>query len=1004
MRIGKVHRRATARRTLWPVVLLVLVNLVYSGPIGAPISPAPSATGHASPVLSSAAAPSAPIGPLPSATQTGSVVTYPTASNAPGPAADPQRPGSDFTTYLGNVEHTSNISGEVLLNLSTLPQLQPLWKFETMNATRGEAGGVQSQAVELNGTVYFGAQDGYEYAVNATTGHQVWATYLGLDHNDTGCASYYGIVGVVSTPTIVGSTLYVGGGDSQLYALNAATGSVLWQKVIGGSDSAGFFVWSSPLIYDGSVYIGISAECGEPHVGAGLDQISLSGSHPLLNFFNTSVTQKNGSSIWGSASLNPATNTIFLPTGNPGKDPTASTYSESILALNATTLALKDQFQVPVAQRILDGDFGVSPTVFTPAGGPPMVTAINKNGILYAFYQSNLTVMWEQNVTSPYGRISTSFGGGLLYAMGQATIIGGVHYPGSIRAFDPINGTIVWADGFTQKPYNTYGAPVYVNGIVIVGDNNLLLFINAQTGVVLRSIGYTQTIEPPISVARGEVFVGDNNGNETAYEVPSASVPEYSITGTVQSSGGQALSGASVSYFSGNTTLTAYTNLSGGFQIDVINGTYLLTANDSGYQPVNRSVTVTGASRSAGVFVLRLLPSNLRVARPSATPAHPYVGEATTLSVTVTGATPPEVFIWSGLPTGCTSVNASSFTCTPRASGLFVVYATVNDSAGTPVQSPGLNLSVSPIYAATFVGSGLAAGTNWSVVLNGSAQSSNTTALTFSEPNGTYAFSIGAVAGYTVGPASGNLTVNGTNVSEPIVFTAVSQPLYSATFTESGLASGASWEVSLSGTPGSSTNPTVTFTEGNGTYGFSIGAVAGYTADPSSGSVTISGANASQAISFVAVVVHPEYAVTFTENGLPAATTWTVTLNGTTHTSTNATVGFTEQNGTFDFSVGAVTGYTVAPSSGLVGVNGGPAVAGVTFTAVAPPPPKNATSSSPTFLGLPATEGYALLGVLLAIIVVAAVVTILARRRGRTPPETPESPPPGAVDGPPPPP
>ncbi|MGC2034222.1 MAG: PQQ-binding-like beta-propeller repeat protein [Thermoplasmata archaeon] len=929
---------------------------------------------------------------------------YPPGANAPGPAADPQRPGSDFTTYLGNVEHTSNISGEVLLNLSSLPQLEPLWKFETINATRGEAGGVQSQAVELNGTVYFGAQDGYEYAVNATTGHQVWATYLGLDHNDTGCASYYGIVGVVSTPTIVGSTLYVGGGDSHLYALNAATGSVLWRQIVGGSDSAGFFVWSSPLIYDGSAYIGVSAECGEPHVGAGLDRISLSGNHSVLGFFNTSVTQKNGSSIWGSPSLNPATNTIFLPTGNPGKDPTASTYSESILALNATTLALENQFQVPADQRILDGDFGVSPTVFTPAGGPPMVTAINKNGILYAFYQSNLTVMWEKNVTSPYGRISTSFGGGLVYAMGQATIIGGVSYPGSIRAFDPINGTLVWADGFTQKPYNTYGAPVYVNGVVIVGDNNLLLFIKAQSGIVLRSIAYSQTIEPPISVARGEVFVGDNNGNETAYEVPSASVPEYSITGTVQSSGGQALSGASVSYLSGNTTLTAYTNLSGGFQIDVTNGTYLLTANDSGYQPVNRSVTVSGASRSAGVFVLHLLPSNLHVDRPTATPARPYIGEATTLSVTVTGATPPEVFVWSGLPTGCASANSSSIICTPRAAGLSVVYATVNDSAGTPVQSPGLNLTVSPVYNATFVETGLAAGTNWSVVLNGSPQSSTTTTIAFSEPNGTYGFSIGAVAGYTVDPAFGNLTVNGTNVSEPIAFTAVVQPVYSVTFTESGLASGTGWEVGLSGTAGSSTNSTVTFTEVNGTYGFSIGAIAGYTADPTTGSITVNGTSASQAISFVAVVVHPDYAVTFTENGLPAATSWTVTLNGTTHTSTNATVEFTEQNGTFNFSVGAVTGYTVAPSSGSIIVNGGPAVRGVTFMAVAPPPPNNETTSSPTFLGLPAAEGYALLGLVLAIIVVAAVVTILARRRRRTPPATPESPPPGAVDGSPPPP
>jgi outer membrane protein assembly factor BamB len=60
------------------------------------------------------------------------------------------------------------------------------------------SGGIQSQTLEANGTAYFGSQDGYEYAVNATTGHLLWSTFLGQDKNDTGCAAYYGTVGVVS--------------------------------------------------------------------------------------------------------------------------------------------------------------------------------------------------------------------------------------------------------------------------------------------------------------------------------------------------------------------------------------------------------------------------------------------------------------------------------------------------------------------------------------------------------------------------------------------------------------------------------------------------------------------------------------------------------------------------------------------------------------------------------------------------------------------------------------
>ena len=40
------------------------------------------------------------------------------------------------------------------------------------------------------------------------------------------------------------SVLYVGGGNSTVYALNAATGAVLWSYNVGGNPNT--FVWSSP--------------------------------------------------------------------------------------------------------------------------------------------------------------------------------------------------------------------------------------------------------------------------------------------------------------------------------------------------------------------------------------------------------------------------------------------------------------------------------------------------------------------------------------------------------------------------------------------------------------------------------------------------------------------------------------------------------------------------------------------------------------------------------------
>ncbi len=78
-------------------------------------------------------------------------------------------------------------------------------------------------------------------------------------------------------------------------------------------------------------------------------------------------------------------------------------------------------------------------------------------------------------------------------------------------------------------------------------------------------------------------------------------------------------------------------------------------------------------------------------------------------------------------------------------------------------------------YTVTFTESGLPSGTTWSVTLGGST-SSGTGSISFSEPNGTYTYSVGAVSGYTSSPSSGSLTVNGAAVSQAISFSKVTTP------------------------------------------------------------------------------------------------------------------------------------------------------------------------------------------------------------------------------------
>ena len=78
---------------------------------------------------------------------------------------------------------------------------------------------------------------------------------------------------------------------------------------------------------------------------------------------------------------------------------------------------------------------------------------------------------------------------------------------------------------------------------------------------------------------------------------------------------------------------------------------------------------------------------------------------------------------------------------------------------------------------------------------------------------------------------------------------------YTVDFTESGLPTGTFWSVTLSGSRMTSTTLSINFTEPNGTVPFAIGNVPGYNASPLSGTVTVNGANVTQAVTFTNSVV-----------------------------------------------------------------------------------------------------------------------------------------------------
>ncbi len=243
------------------------------------------------------------------------------------------------------------------------------------------------------------------------------------------------------------------------------------------------------------------------------------------------------------------------------------------------------------------------------------------------------------------------------------------------------------------------------------------------------------------------------------------------------------------------------------------------------------------------------------------------------------------------------------------------------------------------VYNVKFTESGLRTGTSWGVsIINtaGTVIFQNITTndfVTFSLPNGTYTFKVKNVSGYTVSPRNGKITVVGEQISISVQFSVIPQ-YYSITFTESGLATGTSWSVTLNGVSETSSNSTIVFNVPNGTYTYTIGVIAGYRTINYSGAFTVSGN------SMVIEVVWSVnlYDIKVSQSGIPNGTSWSVTLTGTTFNgksvnvtlfSDNSSVTFTEPNGTYFYKVNLPSEYTSSSYSGKVILNGGSGAASV---------------------------------------------------------------------------
>jgi PQQ-dependent dehydrogenase (methanol/ethanol family) len=286
--------------------------------------------------------------------------------------------------YFGADVYDSRFQNIDLINPSNVSELKVAWSF-----TGGTTEQVSAQATPLvvDGVMYITGNNGGVFALNPTTGKQIW-------HYTPSPA------GGASKGVAYGQGLIFFGQATNLVALNAKTGAFVWKTLVEPAKGANITI--APLFIRANkgtvpeVLIGPSpADIG---YRGHMDAYSAATGKLLWRFYtvdpNTypSGATLSGAGTWQTPTFDPTLNMIYFGTGNPSPDlgvnrEGTNLYSCSIVALDATTGELQWYFQM-IHHDLWDFD-SAQPLVLFSWNGIPAVEGTTKAGSTYILDRAN---------------------------------------------------------------------------------------------------------------------------------------------------------------------------------------------------------------------------------------------------------------------------------------------------------------------------------------------------------------------------------------------------------------------------------------------------------------------------------------------------------------------------------------------------------------------------------------------------------------------------------------
>jgi polyvinyl alcohol dehydrogenase (cytochrome) len=390
------------------------------------------------------------------------------------------------------------------LSPQTAKDLKQLWFFNAKDT-------VTATPAVVGGTAYVGDWSGNFYAIDLVTGKPRW-TYEAHVHGQVYAGQIVSSAAVADVKGV--RTVFFGGGKT-LYALRADDGSERWKHEVGrrGDDDDPSEIESSPVVADGLVLFGTDVHNsgkGEPAAVIAVD--AATGKERWTTV--TAPTEGEGATgpgcgdVWGSPTVDPTTQLVFVGTGNCTSSPDGyGRFAEAIVALDLGTGAVRWTYQPHQPNRD-DLDFAGAPNLFD-AGGRPLVGLGNKDAAYYAVDRATGELVWRTQVTEPgIPRPNANFStGGFIgaTAVADGVVVGGTAVGGTpaLHALDAATGAVRW-----QQPEaaDTYASAAVANGVVFLGSTTDFTFraLDLQTGEVLWSKALRG------GVAGGAVIVGDD--------------------------------------------------------------------------------------------------------------------------------------------------------------------------------------------------------------------------------------------------------------------------------------------------------------------------------------------------------------------------------------------------------------------------------------------------------------------------------------------------------------